>query len=218
MDEVTTPFQNGFIKGRSISDNLILASKLLTFIQKNKKRKKHWCALKLDIAKVYDKISWKFLEAILGLMHFPSHWIQLIMSCVRFVSYSLLFNGQLAGSFIRHYGLRQGDPLSPYLFIFCSNVLSCMLIKLQDDKKIKGISFGNRGPAISHLMYADDVILFFQPTMASCQNVAQVLQRYSCLAGQEVNRSKSRIIFSSNVPRLHKWLMASTLVSIILRP
>lgn len=106
MDKVTTPFQNGFIKGRSITDNLILASELLTFIQKNKKRKKHWCALKLDIAKAYDKVSWNFLEAVLNLMRFPSHWIHLIMNCVRLVSYTLLFNGQMAGSFSPQCGLR----------------------------------------------------------------------------------------------------------------
>lgn len=64
MDKIITPFQNGFVKGRSISDNLILASELLTFIQKCKKRKKFWCALKLDITKAYDKISWPFLESV----------------------------------------------------------------------------------------------------------------------------------------------------------
>lgn len=106
MNKVVNPCQNGFVKGLSISNNLILASELLTFIQKCKKRKKFWCALKLDITKAYDKISWPFLESVLRRMGFPAHWITLLMSCVQSVSYTLLFNGQKAGSFQPAYGLR----------------------------------------------------------------------------------------------------------------
>lgn len=142
-------------------------------------------------------------------MHFQPHWIRLLMGTVRSVSYTLLLNGQLAGSFSPQCGLRQGGPLSPYLFILGANVLSCMLLRLEATKKIKGISFGNRYPQISHLMYADDIVLFFQPTVDSCQAVAETLRCYACLAGQDINRTKSKIVFSPNVPRIHKKLLAS---------
>lgn len=207
--QLITPFQNGFVKGRSITDNLILVSELMTFIQKSKRRKKHWCALKLDITKAYDKLSWNFLEAVLQQMHFSELWIRLLMGTVRSVSYTLLLNGQMAGSFVPECGLQQVDPLSPYLFIICANVLSCMLLRLESSKQLKGISFGNSCPPITHLMYVDDVVLFFQPTVDSCKRVAEVLQKYARLAGQEMNKAKSKIVFSPNVPRLHKRLLAS---------
>lgn len=139
LQDLIAPNQNGFIKGRSMNDNNFLASELTTYIHKTKKVKKHWCALKLDISKAYDRLSWNFIEAVLIKMQFSSHWIQLIKQCFSTVSYTILLNGHIALSFIPQRGVRQGDPLSSYLFLLCSNILSCMLHKLEGENKIKRI-------------------------------------------------------------------------------
>lgn len=132
------------------------------------------------------------------------------MGCVCWVSYTLFFNGQKVGSFLPQCELRRGNPFSPYLFISCANVMSYILLQLEDQNKNKGISFGRPCLSISHLMNADDAILFFQPTSEACGHNSLALQQYSRLVGQDVNKNKSKIIFSLNVPHLHKCLLAST--------
>lgn len=81
LQDLIAPTQNGFIKGRSINDNIFLASELMTYIHKAKRLKSKWCALKLDISKAYDRLSWSFIEVVLHRMHFPAHWIHLIQQC-----------------------------------------------------------------------------------------------------------------------------------------
>ncbi|KAF7826534.1 uncharacterized protein G2W53_017698 [Senna tora] len=149
----------------------------------SEKVKSKWCAYKLDIHKAYDKISWDFLEAVLIKMGFPDNIIQIIMQIVSTVSYTSMLNGQYVGFFQPQRGVRQGDPLSPYIFLLCSNILSGMLNKLEKEKKLQGIPFGRGDPAITHLMYADDTILFFKARMEECSMVKQLLDSYAMLAG-----------------------------------
>ncbi|KAF7835780.1 ribonuclease H [Senna tora] len=211
MERIIAPNQNGFVKGRAISDSILLASELMTFIHKARRVKTNWCAFKLDIHKAYDKLSWDFLHAVMIRMAFPHKIIQVIMQCVTTVSYSLMLNGQQAGNFQPQRGIRQGDPLSPYLFLLCSNILSCMLHKEELMNKLQGIQFGRRGPRISHLMYADDTILFFKADPQNCSSVKKTLDTYARLAGQVLNKDKSIVIFSPNTPRQFKRIMSATL-------
>ncbi|KAF7841604.1 putative RNA-directed DNA polymerase [Senna tora] len=211
MERIIAPNQNGFVKGRAISDSILLASELMTIIHKARKVKTNWCAFKLDIHKAYDKLSWDFLDAVMTKMAFPHKVIQVIIQCVTTVSYSLMLNGQQAGNFQPQRGIRQGDPLSPYLFLLCSNILSCMLHKEERINKLQGIQFGRRGPRISHLMYADDTILFFKADPQNCSSVKKTLDTYARLAGQVLNKDKSIVIFSPNTPRQFKRIMSTTL-------
>lgn len=181
----------------------------MTYIHNAKKLKTKWCALKLDISKAYDRLSWNFIEAVLTCMLFPSLWIQLIKKCYSTVSYSVLFNGHFAGSFLPHKGLRQRNPLSSNLFLLCSNVLSCFLHDLEVRNKIKGIQFACRGPHVTHLMYADDTILFFEATPPACAAIKEVLDLYGQLAGQAINKKKSSMIFSPNTSRTFKKYLSS---------
>lgn len=94
MDDVISPLQNGFVKGRSIADNIFLAFELMTYLHKAHRCKTRWCAFKFDIQKAYDSILWNFQDAILRIMNFPAHWVQIIMQCLTTISYTLLLNGQ----------------------------------------------------------------------------------------------------------------------------
>ena len=107
------------------------------------------------------RVNWNFLKVVLTVMNFDSKWINWIMECVSLVEYTLLINGGMTRSFKPSHGLRQGDPLSPYLFLLCANILSISLTQVEDLRKIKGIKFGRSGLSFSHLLFADDSLLFF---------------------------------------------------------
>ena len=89
--------------------------------------KKDFMAMKLDMSKAYDKMEWCFLEQILLKLGFQESWVALIMKCITTVSYSILVNGEPKGMIKPSRGLRQRDPLSPYLFLFCAKGLNALL-------------------------------------------------------------------------------------------
>ena len=139
MDGLITPFQNAFVQGRQITDNIILAHEIFEYLKKKGKGKWEFAALKVDMNKAYNRISWPFLTAVLKTMGFSDRWITWVSQCVQTISYSILLNGSPTGNFKPNRGLRQGDPLSPYLFLLCANILSCALLKQETLKNLKGI-------------------------------------------------------------------------------
>lgn len=198
MKDLIAPHQNAFIKGRLISDSIFITAEMMDFIHRAKHKKTFWCAIKIDFFKAYDRIRWDFLESTLLKMNFPQHIVNIIMQCVRTVQYSLLLNGHKVCTFQPQRGLRQGDPLSPYLFICCMNVLSAMLHQAEENNHIQGIQFNRSGPRISHVMYADDLVLFFKAVYDSCRFLAALLQSFCNSSGLHVNRDKSFAFFSPN--------------------
>ena len=96
--------------------------------------------LKLNMSKAYDRVEWVFLEKIMAKMGFSSRWISLISMCIRFVTYSILLNGQPHGLISPQRGLRQGDPLSPYLFMLVIEGLHGLLRKDENEGNLRGVS------------------------------------------------------------------------------
>ena len=100
---------------------------------------------------------------------FHERWIALIMMCVCTVSYSVLINGEPKGKIVPSRGLRQGDPISPYLFLLCAEGLSVMLKKEENEGHIKGVAVSRGASRVSHLLFADDNIIFCRVSVAKCE-------------------------------------------------
>lgn len=162
-------YQNAFVPGRHMDDNILVAHELTHIINKQRRGPKQLAALKLDMSKAYDRVSWVFLSRVLRAYGFPEHWVNMIWECISTVSYRVLVNGQTTAPFIPTCGLRQGDPLSPYLFLFCMDILSRMTSLAVDIRKFQGIRIRNQGPTISHLFFADDSMFFFRASQDSCR-------------------------------------------------
>lgn len=116
--------------------------------------------------KAYDRVEWPFLEAMLLKLGFPTGMVQLIMSFVRSVRFFVKVDGELLPQFTPTRGLRQGDPVSPYLFLLCSEGFSMLLNHFQLGPVDRGILVCYRAPWITHLLFADDSLIFINATVA----------------------------------------------------
>ena len=124
-----------------------------------------------------------------------------MMMCISTVSYSVLINGEAKGNIIPTLGLRQGDPISPYLFLLCGEGLSAMLRKEEEQGKIQGISVSRGAPRISHPFFADDSIVFCRASVEEGRRILQVLEDYEAKSGQKLNKDKTSLFFSKNTKR-----------------
>ena len=132
-------------------------------------------------------------------VNLPSNLIQLIMSCVTSVSTSILFYRGVLDSFHPLRGIRQGDPLSPYLFIVCMDFLGQLIEEKCSGKSWNSVKASRSGSAFSHLMFADDVVLFAKANLKNCHAIKEVLETFYRKFGQSVGEAKTRVFFSPNV-------------------
>ena len=129
-------------------------------------------------------------------MNFPSHFIHLIMVCLSTTSFSFLINSQPKGFVKPSRGLRQGDPISPYLFLLCTEGFSALIRKAVSDGHIHPIILSRNGSAISHLLFTDDILLFTRASIADCLSIKNILSIYETESGQKINFDKSEMSFS----------------------
>lgn len=135
---------------------------------------------------------------------FDTKWIEWIMTCVRKTTFSVNINGSPKGFIQLERGIRQGDPLSPYLFILCAEVLSHMMRRAETQGNIIGIKISNASPSVTHLLFADDSLFFCQANMKAAKVIQNVLLQYECASGQKVNTNKSALTFGKRVPNTTK--------------
>lgn len=190
--------QSAFVEGRLLTDNTLVAFELNHYIKRRRQGKNGVAGLKVDVSKAYDRLEWGFIEDMLKRFGFKDVWINRIMACVRTVSYSFLQNGVEFGEVKPERGIRQGDPISPYIYILCAEGFSSIMRRHEECGLIHGCSIARGAPAVSHLLYADDCYLFFRATEAEARIMKNVIQRYERISGHAINFSKSSIIFSPN--------------------
>ncbi|XP_073129001.1 uncharacterized protein [Henckelia pumila] len=147
------------------------------------------------MSKAYDRVEWKFLEAIMLKMGFAPNWVGLIMRCVTSVSYSFRINQSVYGNLQPQRGLRQGGPLSPYLFALCAQGFSTILNNVAERRFFRGVKIARNSPMVSHLFFANDSLIFYRANPHECAKVKRCIDRYAEASGQVVNFDKFAITF-----------------------
>jgi hypothetical protein len=183
LPEIISLHQNAFIPGQLITDNILAAYKTLHSMHSNMWGKECYMAIKLDMSKAYDKVEWRFLEAVMQRMSFDPRWIKMIMMCVTTVNYVVIVNGVPTRQFSPTRGIRQGDLISPYLFLLCMEALSAMLTKEERMGTLTGVPMSKRGPQLTHLFFADDSLLFCKAKLQHWRKLSCLLRIYEEASG-----------------------------------
>ncbi|KAL2246963.1 UNVERIFIED_CONTAM: Transposon TX1 uncharacterized protein [Sesamum indicum] len=183
-----------FIPGRSIGDNILLAQELFTGY--NQTRLPPRCALKVDIRKAYDTVEWDFLVATLQLFGFPPTFTRWIEECITTTSFSVGLNGNPHGFFDGTRGLRQGDPLSPFLFVLVMEVLHIGYLQLIEQDMQFTYHWKCELAKVFQLGFADDLLLFCRADLDSVRVLKVGLDRFADWSGLRLNIQKSHIIIS----------------------
>ena len=196
LQSIVAENQSAFVPNRAITDNVLITHEVLHYLKISGAEKICYMAVKTDMSKAYDRLEWDFIRLVLERLGFHQKWVNWIMQCICTVSYSFLLNGSAQGSVIPSRGIRQGDPLSPYLFILCSEVLSGLCLKAQAEGHLPGIRVALGSPRVNHLLFADDTMFFCRSDQKSCLTLMSILHKYEEASGQMINTEKSAITFS----------------------
>ena len=176
MPDIICESQAGFIPGRKIADNIILALELVkSYTRKNISPRS---MMNIDLQKAYDSVEWSFLEHVMGGLGFPDMFIQWVMKCVKIVNYTIVVNRQSTQRFDASKGLRQGDPMSPFLFAIAMEYLSRLLKGLREEKMFKYHPKCSK-LAITHLCFADDLLLFSRGDLESIKMLQRCFSDFS---------------------------------------
>jgi hypothetical protein len=173
-----SPTQSAFVPDRLITDNVLVAYECFHAIKKRIHGSNVHCAVKLDMNKASDCVEWRYLEKVMLKMGFNEQWVRLIMECVSFVSYRVRFNNTETKEFTPTRGPRLGDPLSPYLFLLCSEGFSSLLSKEEEIGGLEGIRVYRDAPSISHLLFADDSLILMKADSHNASTLKKVLDTY----------------------------------------
>lgn len=198
LKELISDRQSAFIEGRLLNDNALIAFEINHYMRRLSQGSKGVAGFKIDISKAYDRLEWGFIQNMMIKFGFSSQWIARVMGLVTSVSYSFIRNGEVFGNVIPYRGIRQGDPISPYIYILCAEGLSAIMRRNEEVGLIHGCKIARGAPTISHLLFADDCYFFFRATKTEANVMRRILGRYENISGQKINYDKSSVNFSSN--------------------
>lgn len=199
--------QSVFVMERQILDGALVANELVSWAKKNMKE---IVLLKLDFQKAYDSISWSFVDHMLDLLGFGLRWREWIKQCLTTALVSVLVNGSPTTPFKMERGLRQGDPLSPFLFVIAIEAYNQIMKRAIGRNLFQGVDLGSEGVNVSHLQFADDTLVYCPAKRKFLTNLRRILDCLQLLSGLKINYSKSALIV---LGKREEWriLMADTL-------
>lgn len=180
--------QAAFVGGKHIPDGALVANEIIHLWKNNKKG---GILLKIDFQKAYDCVNWNFLLDLLRKMGCGEKWCNWIKECISSVSLSVLVNGSPTQEFKSHRGLRQGDPLSPFLFNIVVEALNILFERARGLGLIKGVEIGSTGLAVTHLQFADDTLIFCNSDPEEIRSVKRIHRCFQLMSGLKINFSTS---------------------------
>ncbi|PNX99671.1 cysteine-rich receptor-like protein kinase, partial [Trifolium pratense] len=196
MDFLISSNQSAFIKGRNLVDSALVVNEVVDWAKKSKKE----CLIfKVDFEKAYDSVDWGFLDYMLHRFGFCDKWIEWMRACTFAGNLSVLVNGSPTGEIGIQRGLKQGDPLAPFLFLLVVEGLSGVVSKAVDLRIFKGLAVGSPPVVISHLQYADDTLCIGEASVENLWAIKAILRGFEMASGLKVNFWKSGLI-GVNVP------------------
>ena len=191
LPSLITAAQGTFVKGRHILDGVLVANEL---IDSRLRSGIPGVLCKVDLEKAYDHVDWNFLDYVLRRMGFGTRWRSWVRTCISTVSFSVLVNGSPKGFFRSKRGIRQGDPLSPFLFLLVMEPLNYMLVRAKELGWISGFKASSLGTSVSHLHFADDTLVFLDATEAQVANLRFILVCFELVSGLHANLAKSKLL------------------------
>ncbi|GJW56453.1 RNA-directed DNA polymerase, eukaryota [Tanacetum coccineum] len=182
--------QTAFLPNRQILDGPFIINELLSWC---KHKKQQAMVFKVDFAKAYDSIRWDFLEDVLTAFGFGPKWCSWIRGCLHSGMASVLLNGSPSSEFQFYCGLKQGDPLAPYLFLLVMESLHLSVSRAIEAGIFKGIKIDST-LNLSHLFYADDVVFIGEWSPSNLSGITNILHCFSLLSGLSINLKKSNLL------------------------
>ncbi|GKB52572.1 putative RNA-directed DNA polymerase [Tanacetum coccineum] len=182
--------QMAFLKGRQIADGPLLVNEIISWAKKHKKK---LILFKVDLEKAFDTLNWSFLDSIMSQMSFGVKWRSWIQVCLNSAYASVLVNGSPTKEFKIERGLRQGDPLSPFLFILAIEALNVAFLEARYKNIFIGVEVGIDKVPISHLQFADDALFIGQWSLLNAKNMSRILTCFHLASGLKVNFNKSKL-------------------------
>ena len=190
MDILISDTQSAFLAGRHILDGPFILDEVLQWC---KRMKKHAMFFKVDFAKAYDSVRWDYLLDILQAFGFGSTWCNWIRGTFTYANTSILVNGSPTKEFSLHRGLRQGDPLAPYLFILVMESLHLSFSRAIADGLFKGLSLSG-SLQLTHLFYADDAMFLGEWSHSNLHGIVTILKSFYLASGLQINLNKSQLL------------------------
>ena len=190
LNKVIDPRQSAFLEGTGLLDSVLVANETLEEV---KRKKKECVVFKVDYEKAYDSVSWEFIYYMRGRLGFCDKWIEWIKNCLESSSISVLVNGSPTTEFKPLKGLRQGDPLAPFLFLIAVEGLTGVVRQAEEKLLVESIEVGEKRVKVSMLQYADDTLFFSKASIQSVLNLKAILKCFELASGLKVNYSKSKV-------------------------
>jgi hypothetical protein len=192
------------VEGRQILDNIIHAHEIIHTL---KIQRRGGMIIQLDSVKAYDKISWHYMAKMLEAFGFDQHWINWIVTLVSTTRYLLLINGAPAKPFYLSRGIRQGDLMSPFLFILIMEGLRRSIKSATTTGEIKGLKPFENCPNSTHQQFVDDALLHGTPMVKEVKSYKRILEHFGESSREEINHSKSMIYCFNTNPTIQRNLV-----------